>query len=107
MLKVILHADNPITPFCEPARDLRIQNLPLWLNQRNLLAPYVTSERELRKDERLPPVREPTIVYRDNLYFDKHYIKAFMDEAIKRNRPVRAAFRADSFCHLPICIIHV
>jgi len=82
-------------PFCEPARELRIQNAPLWLNQRNLLAPYVTSERELKKDERLPPVREPTIVYRDNLYFDEFYIKAFMEEAIKRNRPVRAAFHAD------------
>ena len=82
-------------PFCEPARELRIQNSPLWLHQRNLLAPYVTSERELKKGERLPPVHEPTIVYRDNLYFDEYYIKAFMKEAIKQNRPVRAAFRAD------------
>ena len=82
-------------PFCEPARELRIQNSPLWLHQRNLLAPYVTSERELKKGERLPPVHEPTIVYRDNLYFDEYYITAFMKEAIKQNRPVRAAFRAD------------
>jgi len=95
MLKVILHADNQIMPFCEPARELRIQNMPLWLHQRNLLAPYVTSERELKKDERLPPVREPTIVYRDNLFFDEDYINAFMEAAIKGNRPVRAAFRAD------------
>jgi len=95
MLKIILHADNHIMPFCEPARELRIQNSPLWLHQRNLLAPYVTSERELKKGERLPPVHEPTIVYRDNLYFDEYYIKAFMKEAIKQNRPVRAAFRAD------------
>lgn len=82
-------------PFCEPARDLRIQNSPLWLHQRNLLAPYVTSERELKQGERMQPVREPTIVYRDNLFFDEYYITAFMQEAIKRNRPVRAAFRAD------------
>lgn len=95
MLKIILHADNQIMPFCEPARELRIQNSPLWLHQRNLLAPYVTSERELKKGERLPPVHEPTIVYRDNLYFDEYYITAFMKEAIKQNRPVRAAFRAD------------
>jgi acetyltransferase-like isoleucine patch superfamily enzyme len=95
MLKIILHAQNQIMPFCEPARELRIQNSPLWLHQRNLLAPYVTREIELKQGEPLQPVREPAIVYRDNLFFDQSYIQAFMEEAIKRNRPVRAAFRAD------------
>jgi acetyltransferase-like isoleucine patch superfamily enzyme len=95
MLKIILHAQSLVMPFCEPARELRIQNTPLWLHQRNHLAPYVTREMELKQGERLQPSREPTIVYRDNLYFDEYYIKAFMDEAIKRNRPVRAAFRSD------------
>lgn len=60
-----------------------------------MLAPYVTREMEYKQGERLTPVREPAIVYRDNLYFDKPYITAFMKEALKRNRPVRAAFRAD------------
>ncbi len=95
MLKIILHAPKPIMPFCEPARELRIQNSPLWLHQRNLLAPYVTREIELKQGDRLQPVREPSIMYRDNLYFDEEYIHAFMEEALKRNRPVRAAFRAD------------
>jgi carbonic anhydrase/acetyltransferase-like protein (isoleucine patch superfamily) len=95
MLKIILHAQNHIMPFCEPARELRIQNAPLWLHQRDLLAPYVTHELELKKGERLQPVREQAIVYRDNLFFDEFYINAFMEKAIKGNRPVRAAFRAD------------
>ena len=95
MLKIILHAPNHITPFCEPARDLRIQNSPLWLHQRNLLAPYVTRELELKPGERLQPVREPSIVYRDNLFFDEYYIKEFMTAAQKRKRAVRAAFRTD------------
>ncbi len=95
MLKIILHAQNQIMPFCEPARELRIQNSPLWLHQRNLLAPYVTRELELKQGERLQPVREQAIVYRDNLFFDKFYIEAFMKAAIKRNKPVRAAFRSD------------
>ena len=95
MLKIILHAQNQIMPFCEPARELRIQNAPLWLHQRDLLAPYVTHELELKKGERLQPVREQAVVYRDNLFFDEFYIKAFMEAAIKGNRPVRAAFRAD------------
>jgi len=95
MLKIILHAPNSIMPFCEPARDLRIQNAPLWLRQRDLLAPYVTHEQELKKGERLKPVREPTIVYRDNLFFDEYYISAFMEKAMKGKKPVRAAFRAE------------
>ncbi|MCZ2126813.1 MAG: hypothetical protein LC099_03450 [Anaerolineales bacterium] len=95
MLKIILHAPTPIMPFCEPARELRIQNTPLWLHQRDMLAPYATREMELKKDDRLQPVREPTIVYRDNLYFDEPFIEYFMKEAIRKNRPVRAAFRAD------------
>ena len=95
MLKIILHAPNQIMPFCEPARELRIQNAPLWLHQRDLLAPYVTHELELKKGERLQPVREQAIVYRDNLFFDEFYIQAFMEKAIKGKKPVRAAFRAD------------
>jgi UDP-N-acetylglucosamine diphosphorylase / glucose-1-phosphate thymidylyltransferase / UDP-N-acetylgalactosamine diphosphorylase / glucosamine-1-phosphate N-acetyltransferase / galactosamine-1-phosphate N-acetyltransferase len=95
MLKIILHAQNQIMPFCETARELRIQNSPLWLHQRNSLAPYVTREMELKHGERLQPVREPSIVYRDNLFFDEYYIDTFMEVAMKRKRPVRAAFRAD------------
>lgn len=94
MLKVILQAKNLIMPFCETARELRIQNTPLWLRQRNLLAPYVTRELELQHGEPLQPFKEPAIVYRDNLYFDEYYIKTFMAEAQKRNRAVRAAFNA-------------
>lgn len=95
MLKIILHAPTPIMPFCEPARELRIQNSPLWLHQRNMLAPYVTREMELKQGERLQPVREQSIVYRDNLFFDEPFITEFMRQALKMNRPVRAAFRAD------------
>ncbi len=95
MLKIILRATRPIPPFNEPARDLRIQNKPLWLNQRDLLAPYVTSEKEINPGERLPVTREPMLVYRDNLYFDEYYIREFIRQAKKRNRAVRAAFSAD------------
>ncbi len=95
MLKIILNAPNIIMPFCEAARDLRIQNTPLWLWQRNLLAPYVTRELELKTGMLMPAFHEPAIVYRDNLFFDEGYIKTFMSEAMKRGRPVRAAFSAE------------
>ncbi len=95
MLKIILPAPEPITPFNEAARDLRIGNKPLWLWQRNLLAPYTTQERELRPNEPMPIERKPMIVYRNNLWFDEPFIQAFMSEAKRRDRPVRVAFSAD------------
>ncbi|HEX6269663.1 MAG TPA: hypothetical protein VFZ43_05480 [Anaerolineales bacterium] len=95
MLKVILTAPHPISPFNEPARDLRIQNQPLWLHQRNVLAPYTTRELELRPGQRLPVDREETIVYRDNLFFDEEYIRTFIAAARKKGRASRAAFSAD------------
>jgi carbonic anhydrase/acetyltransferase-like protein (isoleucine patch superfamily) len=95
MLKVILQAPHVLSPFNERARDLRVQNNPLWLHQRNVLAPYTTREQELKAGERLPLVREETIVYRDNLFFDEEYIRAFLTTARKSGRAVRAAFSAE------------
>jgi carbonic anhydrase/acetyltransferase-like protein (isoleucine patch superfamily) len=95
MFKIILQDNHRITPFNEHARDLRIQNHPLWLHQRNVLAPYTTREQELKAGERLPLAKEETIVYRDNLFFDEPYINAFMTSARKKGRAVRAAFSVD------------
>jgi UDP-N-acetylglucosamine diphosphorylase / glucose-1-phosphate thymidylyltransferase / UDP-N-acetylgalactosamine diphosphorylase / glucosamine-1-phosphate N-acetyltransferase / galactosamine-1-phosphate N-acetyltransferase len=92
MLKIILQAKKSISPFNEPARDLRIQNRPLWLMQRDILAPYVTREMEIPANARLPQIHEPMLVYRDNLFFDQHYIDEFIRQAQKKDRPVRAAF---------------
>ncbi len=92
MLKIILQSTTLVPPFNEPARDLRIQNKPLWLAQRDALAPFITREMELPPNERMPQTHQPCLVYRDNLWFDEFYIRAFMAEAIKRKRASRAAF---------------
>ena len=95
MLKVILNAPHPITPFNEPARDLRIQNSPLWLHQRDVLAPYTTREIELKPGQRFPQQRDEMVVYRDNLFFDQEYINTFIALARKQKSACRAAFSAD------------
>ena len=95
MLKVILNAPIPISPFNEPARDLRIQNQPLWLNQRNILERYTTREIELKQGQRMPVHREEMIVYRDNLFFDEEYMRTFITMAQKNGRACRAAFSVD------------
>jgi hypothetical protein len=84
MLKVALSTPSIISPFNEPARDLRIQNTLLWLHQRNVLAPYTSREVELIPGQRLPSTREETIVYHDNLFFDEQYINAFIRTAQKK-----------------------
>jgi carbonic anhydrase/acetyltransferase-like protein (isoleucine patch superfamily) len=95
MFKIILQDIHRITPFNERARDLRIQNNPLWLHQRNVLAPYTTREREMKVGERLPQDRDEMLVYRDNLFFDEQYIRTFITAARKKGRAVRAAFSID------------
>jgi carbonic anhydrase/acetyltransferase-like protein (isoleucine patch superfamily) len=92
MLKVILQDPRHIHPFNERARDLRLQNTPLWLYQRDVLAPYVEREVELPYGSSLPSIDGPCIVYRDNLFFDENYIRAFIEEAQRRGHACRAAF---------------
>lgn len=95
MFKIILQSSKKIVPFNEPARDLRILNKPLWLWQRDVLARYTDRELELPPGAPFPQLREPCLVYRDNLFFDEGYINAFLQAAQSANRPVRAAFAVD------------
>ncbi len=94
MLKIILQSPRVLKPFNERARDLRILNKPLWLAQRDVLAPYTTRELELAPAARLPQTQEPCLVYRDNLYFDAGYIAAFLEKARSLPHASRAAFSA-------------
>lgn len=95
MLKIILQDPRYIAPFNERARDLRLLNKPLWLVQRDVLAPYTHRELELPAGTPLPTVHEECILYRDNLYFDSFYIQAFLKEARLRGVPCQAAFSAN------------
>jgi carbonic anhydrase/acetyltransferase-like protein (isoleucine patch superfamily) len=95
MYKIILQAPKLIHPFNEPARDLRIQNKPLWLIQRDVLAPYIDHEYEVDTGDNLPEINEPCLVYRDNLFFDEVYIQNFLTAAMKCKAPCRAAFSKD------------
>lgn len=96
MLKIILQDPRHIHPFNERARDLRIQNKPLWLAQRDVLAPYTNRELELPGNLQPPESGEECLVYRDNLYFDAAFIEAFISEAKRRRRACQAAISADS-----------
>lgn len=96
MRKYILHDDRHVHPFNEEARDLRIQNKPLWLHQRDALAAYATQEVDLADLSALPRDGAECLVHRDNLYFDQDYIDAFMKAARQTGGPCRAAFAPDN-----------
>jgi len=111
MLKIILKNERSVEPFNEVARDLRIVNKPLWLNQRDVLARYTTREMEISlelPEDEIPadmearyaqkigavlrPLHEPCLVVQDNLFFDDEFIKEFMRLAGQTKKAVRAAF---------------
>ena len=96
MRKYILRDHRHVHPFNEEARDLRIQNKPLWLHQRDTLARYTKQEVEFDRFDQLPSEPAECLVHCDNLYFDQEYIDAFMAAARKTGRPSRAAFAPDN-----------
>jgi len=95
MLRIVLPSPAKVSPFCEAARDLRIQNSPLWLWQRTVLAAHIDRSIEVAADAEMPATQEPALVHRENLFFDSAYVTEFLFQARRRGRPVRAAFRAD------------
>ena len=96
MFKIIIHDPTPIRPFNEPARELRILTKPLWLHHRDILRTYCSEEREYSLEEeregKIQKTSGETIVYRDNLYFDEHLFRAFIDAARAKNSPCQIAF---------------
>ena len=95
MRKIILRDRKPISPFNEPARDLRVLNKPLWLHQRDLLAPYVTQEWEVDSLDEIGPERVETLVYRENLFFDEEFLEDFITRARQLGKACQVAFPLD------------
>ena len=98
MRRIILNEKSFIAPFNEPARELRIQNKPLWLWQRDLLVHYADEEREYPDWEfarRFEKENIESFVHRDNLFFNARLVDEFITRAREGRRPVRLAFRAD------------
>lgn len=99
MIRISIRDHRYVYPFNDYARDLRIQNKPLWLHHSDLLTPYVGGERQV---ERFEDIFQPDffaferdsscVVYRDNLYFDQHFIQDFFEKAQARGKACRAAF---------------
>jgi len=96
MRKYIIEDTRLISPFNERARDLRVLNKPLWLAQRDALAPYTREERPpVQSLAQVPEDRVECIVYRDNLFFDRYFIDEFIRRARESGKACRVAFALD------------
>lgn len=98
MRRIILTETQHISPFNEPARDLRVQNKPLWLWQRDLLATHTSDEREypnwsFAEAHESEPVE--SFVHKDNLFFNQELVDEFIRRAKSSGKPQRLAFRED------------
>lgn len=100
MRRIILNDTNYIDPFNEPARDLQVQNKPLWLWQRDLLNSHfsIDEEREypnLKFAHKMENDSVETIVHRDNLFFNASLLDAFHQAALNQGGPCQLAFCAE------------
>lgn len=100
MKKIIVQNQTHISPFNEPARDLRVMNKPLWLFQRDILSSYCREEIECKSFEEiqtLPPqlLSGELLIYRDNLFFDASLIEAFISQARQSGQAAQIAFSQD------------
>ncbi|NWG21475.1 MAG: multidrug transporter [Chloroflexi bacterium] len=92
MKRIIIRERTLIPPFGEPARDLRLLNKPLWLLQRDLLAPYCRGALEVDSVDEIPQERDELLVHRDNLFFNEFLIDAFIRQARATGRACQIAF---------------
>lgn len=99
MRRIILQDRRHIYPFNESARDLRLQNKPLWLHQRDLLAPYCSEERDYAAWDEAElsesGVRVEALMHRDNLFFNQALLEEFLGRAREQVLPARLALRLD------------
>lgn len=99
MYRYIIEDRRFVPPFNEPASLLTIGTQPLKLHQEELFANYMGKSVELRgvfaDATELPSVQGEAVVYRDNLWFDKEFLGAFLATARRSKRACRAAFPAD------------
>lgn len=95
MRKIILRDHRKIFPFNEPARELRVLNKRLKFYQQDVLTPYTTEVREVDSLTEVDSQRVETLVYRDNLFFDKPFIDEFIRRARELGKACQVAFALD------------
>jgi carbonic anhydrase/acetyltransferase-like protein (isoleucine patch superfamily) len=102
MLRYILEDHRHVPPFNEPASKLVIGTQTLSFQVEEVLAAYFKRDLQLgayfQDRSQLASIRgdDEAFIYRDNLWFDREFLDAFITAARAKRRPCRAAIFADS-----------
>jgi len=96
MNRYIIEDTNHVPPFNEPASLLTIGVKPLKIHHEEMFLNYlgqnINLAGEFSDTSQLSEVKDESVVYRDNLWFDIEFLSYFLEEAKKRPYPSRAAF---------------
>lgn len=99
MYRYVIEDKNFVPPFNEPASLLTIGTQPLKFHQEELFAEYLGAPTELAgvytTAEQIKNATGESVIYRDNLWFDKEFLSYFMEKAMASKRACRAAIPAD------------
>jgi carbonic anhydrase/acetyltransferase-like protein (isoleucine patch superfamily) len=97
--RYVIVDERPVPPFNEAASQLTIGLKPLAIHQEDLFSALFPQGMQLGESltgrEQMVNIREPAIVYRDNLWFDAEFLTEFLARARPLKRACRAAFPAD------------
>ncbi len=88
-----------VLPFNEPASELTVGIKPLKIHHQDLFTGFfrqnVQLGRPLTGRDDLPLAQGPSIVYRDNLWFDQEFLEYFLGRAETLQQACRAAIDVD------------
>lgn len=97
--RYVIEDTRHVPPFNEPASQLTIGIEPLKIHHDRLFTSLFKQDLEygapLSDPSEMRQIREPAVVYRDNLWFDSEFLNAFIQRARAAGKACRAAFPKD------------
>jgi NDP-sugar pyrophosphorylase family protein len=94
MRRYVLETEQVIHPFELPAAQLPVLNRTIFEHQEDVFRQLKVKEKPLFVSslEEVIPSTFPTLVYRDDIYFNKELVLKFFDKASAVGKPARIAF---------------
>jgi NDP-sugar pyrophosphorylase family protein len=94
MRRYVLETKQIIHPFELPAAELPVLNRTIFEHQEDVFRHLKVKEKPffVSSLEEVVPSTFPTLVYRDDIYFNKELILRFLDKASAVGKPARIAF---------------
>jgi len=100
MRRYVLETKKIIHPFELPAAELQVLNRTIFEHQEDVFRHLKVEEKPffVSSLEEIIPSTSPTLVYRDDIYFNKELVLRFLDKALAVGKPARIAFSDTDPC---------